>query len=257
MPARLRIARRGGSIITILVLGLGLLLLARLIERPLYGQARPVTPWITVGVCRLSLRILGLSRTVRGDAMDRPGGQVANHVSWLDVLVLNATAPVHFVAKAEVAGWAGIGHLARATGTVFIARRRGEAAKHGAMLRDRLRLRQRLLFFPEGTSTDGLRVLPFKTTLFAAFLGGDLPKGISVQPVALRYHAPRGRDRAFYGWWGDMDLGSHLIRMLAVRRHGRVVVTYGSALDAGAFGGDRKALARTAEAAVREAFDTP
>jgi 1-acyl-sn-glycerol-3-phosphate acyltransferase len=181
------------------------------------------------------------------------GAVVANHGSWLDIFVLNACDLVYFVAKSEVRGWAGIGWLARATGTLFIARRGTEAKAQQAMLADRLQAGHRLLFFPEGTSTDAQRILPFKSTLFAAFLAEGLRERLQVQPVTVLYRAPAGEDARFYGWWGDMDFGGHLLRMLAAPRHGAVEVTFHPPLRAAAFP-DRKALAAAAEAGVRSSF---
>jgi 1-acyl-sn-glycerol-3-phosphate acyltransferase len=243
-----RAAARGAALLVVNAGGLLLLLLLRLLERPLCGARRPVTPWITQGVCRTALLILGLRREVRGAIMRHPGAVVANHVSWLDIYVLNAGKRIYFVAKSEVAAWPGIGWLARATGTVFIRRDPREAAAQRALLEGRLAVGHRLLFFPEGTSTDGRRVLPFKTTLFEAFRGDGTEAW--VQPVTLAYHAPEGEAASFYGWWGAMPFERNLLRMLAAPRHGRVVVTYHAPLRA-AEHADRKALARSAEEAVR------
>ena len=85
----------------------------------------------------------------------------------------------------------------------------------------RTRAGHRLLFFPEGTSTDGQRVLPFKPTLFQGFLDPALPETLAIQPMSAHYHAPRGRDPRFYGWWGNMDFAPHLMQVLAARRQGR------------------------------------
>jgi 1-acyl-sn-glycerol-3-phosphate acyltransferase len=230
-------------------------LVLRLVEWPLFGARRPVTPWITRAVCRGALAILGLRLQVRGRPMRTPGAAVANHGSWLDIFVLNARDSIYFVAKAEVAGWAGIGWLARATGTVFIARKGSEAKAQTALFERRLRLGHRLLFFPEGTSTDALRVLPFKSTLFAAFFAEPLRDALSIQPVTVAYHAPPGQDARFYGWWGEMDFAPHLVRMLAARRHGRVEVIYHAPIRV-ADAGDRKALAARAERVVRDALHT-
>ena len=165
----LLVALRAPVMVVVIFGCLGLLLLARLIERPLFGARRPVTPLITQFVCRTVLVIMGLPVEVRGQRMTGPGAVVANHTSWLDIFVLNSRKTIYFVSKAEVSGWPGIGWLARATGTVFINRDRREARAQTEVFEDRLLQGHRLLFFPEGTSTDGLRVLPFKTTLFAAF----------------------------------------------------------------------------------------
>ncbi|MGR3467474.1 MAG: lysophospholipid acyltransferase family protein, partial [Shimia sp.] len=157
---------------------------------------------------------------------------------------LNAPTPLYFVSKAEVAGWPGIGWLARATGTVFIARRRTEAATHRALFETRLAAGHRLLFFPEGTSTDGRRVLPFKPTLFAAFFTEAFRRELRIQPVSVVYTAPVGQDDRFYGWWGDMGFGAHLLNCLMVERPGDVKIVYHPPVSIRDFG-DRKALART------------
>lgn len=240
---------RGTTMIGVLLTGLLALLLLRLIEGPLFGLRRPWTPHITQTVCRLCLRLLGLRVKRHGTPMSGAGAVVANHSSWLDILVLNAGQRITFVSKAEVASWPGIGWLARATGTLFIARTRREAASHVQAMQSRLAAGQQLLFFPEGTSTDGLRVLPFKTTLFAAFLAPEV-QPLTVQPVAVRYHAPNGQDARFYGWWGDMDLGPHLLAMLSTWGHGRVEITYHPTLTTQGVT-SRKALALTLENRVR------
>lgn len=246
---RLRIVRRAIPMAAVVFGGLLLLLLVRLVERPIFGLRRPATPWITQGVCRASLTILGLRREVRGTVMRGTGAIVANHASWLDIFALNASKRVYFVSKSEVAAWPGIGWLARATGTVFIRRDRREARVHAALFEARLRAGHRLMFFPEGTSTDGIRVLPFKTTLFAAFFSSGLP-AMQVQPVTVAYHPPDGAPPTFYGWWGDQGFGWHLMRMLAWPGHGRVELIYHPPLQV-ADHPDRKTLARAAEAAVR------
>ena len=250
--AVLRIVWRGLGIVLVILVGLALLLPLRLIERPVFGLHRPWTPWITQVVCRLSLFWLGLSYSRSGAPMKGRGAVVANHSSWLDIFVLNAADRVYFVSKSEVAGWPGIGTLARATGTLFIARERRAAKAQTALFEERLLAGQRLLFFPEGTSTDGLRVLPFKTTLFASFFAEDLRPHLSVQPVTVVYHAPDGRDLRTYGWWGDMEFGTHLLATLALPRHGRVEVVYHPPLIVADYP-DRKALAAAAEASVRAA----
>ncbi|MEQ8341514.1 MAG: lysophospholipid acyltransferase family protein [Marinovum algicola] len=248
----LRVLRRGVPILVLLGLGLALLLLVRLVEWPLFGARRPVSPYITVVVCRGVLRLLGLATRLQGAPMRHHGAFVANHASWLDIFVLNAARDVYFVSKAEVAGWPGIGLLARATGTVFIARDRREARAQTELFRTRLMGRHHLLFFPEGTSTDSRRVLPFKPTLFAACFDPALRDALHVQPVTLVYHAPAGTDPRFYGWWGEMGFGAHMLAMLVARRHGSAEVIFHPPLKVADFA-DRKALARTLEETVRAA----
>ncbi len=233
--------------------GLLLLLLARAIEAPICGKARPVTPHITQGVCRAVLRIIGLRLDMRGISMRARGAVVANHASWLDIFVLNACDRVYFVSKAEVANWPGIGWLARATGTVFIARDPAEAKAQQALFEERLRAGHRLLFFPEGTSTDSLRVLPFKSTLFAAFFTHGMEHVMQIQPVSLRYVAPEGADKRLYGWWGAMDFAPHLLQVLAQSRQGRVVVAFHPPVAVDAFK-SRKELASHCETVIRADF---
>jgi 1-acyl-sn-glycerol-3-phosphate acyltransferase len=248
----LRAVLRGAVLALIVYGGLVLLLVVRLLEWPVSGPARPVSPRITQGVCRLALVVLRLPLAVRGRPMAAPGAIVANHSSWLDILVLNAVQRVTFVAKSEVAGWAGIGWLARATGTLFIARKGTEAKRQQDQFEARLTGGQRLLFFPEGTSTDALRVLPFKSTLFAAFFAPALVRQMHIQPVTVVYRAPPGEDPRFYGWWGEMDFAPHLIQVLAAPRQGRVEVTFHPEAAVAAFA-DRKALAQACERMIRAA----
>lgn len=246
----LRVLWRGTLLGALTYGGLVVLLLIRLVEWPLCGQARPVTPHITKAVCRGALRILRLPLTLHGRPMARTGAIVANHSSWLDIFVLNAAQTVYFVAKAEVADWPGIGWLARATGTVFIARKGTEAKKQQQIFEARLHAGHRLLFFPEGTSTDAIRVLPFKSTLFQAFFAPALVRTMHIQPVTVIYHAPEGEDPRHYGWWGDMDFASHLLQTLATCPQGRVEVIFHPEVPVDAFD-DRKALAQHCERVIR------
>jgi 1-acyl-sn-glycerol-3-phosphate acyltransferase len=246
----LRALLRGGALGSITFGCLGLLLLVRLIERPLFGARRPVTPYITQFVCRSAFVVLGIRRRVTGRPMRRGGAVVANHGSWLDIFTLNAAQRVYFVSKSDVRDWPGIGWLARATGTVFIERRTREARVHRDMIAERLAAGHKLLFFPEGTSTDGRRVLPFRSTLFDAFFkSGDVD--LTIQPVTVVYLAPEGEDPRFYAWWGDMDFGSHLLKVLAAPRQGSVEVTYHPPFRIGDFA-DRKQLARRAHEVIGE-----
>nr|WP_234992220.1 lysophospholipid acyltransferase family protein [Roseisalinus antarcticus] len=240
-----------GTLLAVLTFGcLGLLLLIRLIERPLFGLRRPVTPWITQFVCRSAFRILGMGYRIEGRPISGPGAVVANHSSWLDIFALNASQRIYFVSKDEVRGWAGIGWLARATGTVFIARQRRDAAGQVKVFEDRLGVGHRLLFFPEGTSTDGRRVLAFKPTLFAAFFAPALSETLRVQPVSVVYTAPPAADSRLYGWWGDMEFASHLLATLGARRQGSVLLAFHAPLAVADFA-DRKALSRACEDAIR------
>jgi 1-acyl-sn-glycerol-3-phosphate acyltransferase len=236
----------------VLLTGVSATAVLRLAERLLHGSERPWTGWITVLVCRLALVCIGLKVRTHGAPMREKGVIVANHSSWLDIFVLNAGTPLYFVSKEEVAAWPGIGWLARLTGTVFVRREAREAGRQKTVFETRIAEGHRLLFFPEGTSTDGQRVLPFKTTLFAALYSDRFAGEIRVQPVTVAYQAPKGQEARFYGWWGDMDFGSHLVQMLGAARHGQVDVTWHAPIQVSSVP-DRKALARSVEASVRSA----
>ncbi|MEP1614591.1 MAG: lysophospholipid acyltransferase family protein [Roseobacter sp.] len=245
-----RLLMRGFIMVVVVFGGLGLLLLIRFIERPLFGERRPVTPNITVFVCQIALRILRLKVEIEGKFEPDAGAVVANHSSWLDIFVLNAVKRVYFVSKSEVSAWPGIGWLARATGTVFVERKRARAAEQAQLFRERLAVGHRLLFFPEGTSSDGQTVLPFKTTLFAAFFTEALRDNMSIQPVSVVYQAPKGCDKRWYAWWGDMDFAPHFLRVLSTSGKGHILVTYHKPLHVADFS-DRKVLAKAAFVAVR------
>lgn len=247
----LRIVMRGVAMGIVTFGGLLLLLICRLIERPAFGMHRPVTPWITRVVCWIDCRILGLRVTASGPKMRGNGVIVANHVSWLDILVLNSFQTIYYVSKSEVASWPGIGWLARATGTVFLERKRTKAVEHRNLFENRLSHGHRLLFFPEGTSTDGLRVLPFKTTLFQAFFADGLRDSMQVQALSLRYIAPEGQAPEFYGWFGDMDFGPSLLQVLAARPQGRVKIIRHAPVAVRDFA-NRKTLAAHVETQCRD-----
>lgn len=249
----LRIALRGLLLSVILLAGLALLLPLRLVERPLFGARRPITPFITPMVCRGAYLVLGMGFRSEGRPMAQAGAVVANHASWMDIFSLNYRKRIYFVSKSEVARWPVIGFLARSVGTVFIARDPRQARAQTELFKERLLAGHKLLFFPEGTSSDGLRVLPFKPTLFQAFFSDGLRDRMHVQPVTVIYEAPEGQDPWFYGWWGDMDFGPHVLRVLGAARQGSVRVIYHAPVRVDAFV-DRKALARHAETVVRGAM---
>jgi len=234
----------------ILLAGVSASVLLRGLERPLFRRHRPWTPFVTQWFSRSAVAVLGIRHSISGDRMKRRGALVANHSSWLDIFVLNARDRVYFVSKSEVAHWPGIGFLARLAGTVFINRHPREAGQQRDVLSDHIGEGRRLLFFPEGTSTDNLRVLPFRSTLFQAFFDQAASAEMYIQPVTVVYSAPPGEDARFYGWWGEMDFAPHLLRMLAARRGGAVKVIYHPPVRVGDFAG-RKPLAAHLEKIVR------
>ncbi|MCF6305414.1 MAG: 1-acyl-sn-glycerol-3-phosphate acyltransferase [Rhodobacteraceae bacterium] len=192
----------------------------------------------------------GLSLEIQGKEMQHGGAIVANHASWIDIFTMHNAAHIHFVSKSEVAKWPGIGFMARASGTVFIVRKPTEAKRQQAAMAVRIKGGDKLCFFPEGTSTDGQRVLPFKSSLFSVFHTPELRDSVWVQPVSVTYIAPENRPAEFYGWWGDMEFFAHAKVIFGLSRGGKVVVTYHPPLKAADYA-DRKRLSQDAEILVR------
>jgi 1-acyl-sn-glycerol-3-phosphate acyltransferase len=186
---------------------------------------------VTMKWHRTVLKLAGIELTVTGTPVrDRPVLVAANHSSYLDIVALGALLPCSFVSKAEVKDWPGFGWLAVQQRTVFIERNPRQAARHLEEMKEHLRTGDCLVVFPEGTSSDGTRVLPFKSTLFQA-ASIELPESgqIAVQPVSIAYTRldgmPMGRAfRPFFTWFGDMDLAPHLIAWLGLGTLGIDVV---------------------------------
>lgn len=196
------------------------------------------------GLCARLLRVLGINLETTGTPPKQGALIVANHLSYLDVLVLGALAPTVFVAKKEVAGWPVFGGLARRAGTLFIDRGRvRDAARVGAEMAAALRAGVNVAVFLEGTSTDGGGVGRFKSALLEPAITAGWP----VVPVALDYTAAAGVSVAEeIAWWGAMELGPHLTNLTTVpwvRAH----VAWGCVRGAA---GERKALAEELREAV-------
>lgn len=203
--------------------------------------------------------VLRMKVVVRGHlAAQRPLLCVSNHVSYLDIIALGSFVEGSFVAKAEVRGWFGFGFLARLARTVFINRRQSAAARSRDQITDALRRGEPLILFPEGTSSDGNRVLPFRSSLFNVAEQEVDGQPVTVQPVSIAYTrhwgVPMGYGlRPLYAWYGDMDLASHLWEVLleggfTVEIDLLEPVTLAQC-------GDRKALARHCEAAIRRGMN--
>ena len=178
----------------------------------------------------------------------RPVLFLANHSSWLDVLVLGGVLEACFVSKAEVGDWPLIRTVARLGRSVFVSRSRGRTGTEAGAMRDRLASGDSLILFPEGTSNDGTRVLPFRSA-FLATAGA----AAQVQPVTVVYDRLGGlpacrRDRPLFAWYGDMEIGSHFWR-LARRPGARATVILHDPFSPAALP-DRKAMALATWATV-------
>ena len=189
----------------------------------------------------LEIRVVGLPAQVPGRAVVF----AANHTSWLDIPVLGGRIEACFVSKGEIARWPVVSTVARLGRTVFVSRKAASTGRERDDMRARLAAGDNLLLFPEGTSSDGSRVLPFRTPFFAVAEGGSPPL---VQPVSIVYDRlvglPVGRNtRPVFAWYGDMDMGSHFWR-LAQWPKMRATILLHPPLDPASFP-NRKELART------------
>ena len=212
---------------------------------------------------RFLCSLFGLHVTMIGrPVQDRGVLMVANHTSYLDIVVLGGAARVSFVAKSEVNSWPFFGLMARLYETVFVERsRRSQAGVARDQLRVRLQAGDALVLFPEGTSNDGNRVLPFKSALMGAVeaeVGTDAAGRVThvpVQPISISYvgfHGmPMGREnRPLFAWYGDMELVPHLWEAVTAGPID-VVVEFHPPMSIDDMGG-RKPLAAKAEAVVRQ-----
>ena len=251
---RVRAVRRGLLILlwTLLAMPVQMLLL------PLPGPAkmrfaRLYWSWF----CRLlGVRVRVIGPRLRKAAREgRPIVYVCNHSSWVDVPALGGRLNACFIAKEEVARWPLIAWVARLGRTVFVRRQRASTGRERDEMRARLGAGDSLFLFPEGTTSDGSRVLPFRSAFFSI---AELPATSDgrpplVQPVSVVYdrlgYLPAGRaTRPLFAWYGDMDIGSHFWR-LAQHRGLRATVLLHPPLDPVAFP-NRKALAQAAWTAV-------
>jgi 1-acyl-sn-glycerol-3-phosphate acyltransferase len=219
-------------------------------------------PWrgtVSMAYSRTLCTLIGLRITCIGAPAQ--GGAVlivSNHVSWVDILAITATVPAIFVAKSEVASWPLIGWIARVRGTVFVDRAKRQHTKDvNAAIAARLAEGAAIVLFGEGTSSDGNRVLPFRSALLGAANDALTGRGlgaITLQPLSIAYTQlqglPMGRQhRGIAAWTGDLGLVPHLIDFITYSP-ADVTLSWGAplAFDAAA---DRKQLAKSMEQAVR------
>ena len=209
-------------------------------------------------------RLLGLNVRVIGTHASRQSGRpvvyVSNHSSWVDVPVVGGVLDGAFVAKGEIARWPVVNVVAWLGRTVFVTRRRGATGRERDAMRARLRAGDNLILFPEGTSSDGSRVLPFRTSFFAvAESGPDGKAPPLIQPVSVVYDRlgclPTGRaSRPVFAWYGDMDIATHFWR-LGQRCGLRATVLLHAPLDPARFP-DRKALSQAVWRIVADGAST-
>lgn len=247
MISYIRAVLRFGAFVLFAIVGGSAQALALKFKSPL---SRTIPRWFHRTMCL----IVGFKVEVSGVMSSRkPTLFVSNHMSYLDILVLGSIIPGSFVAKSEISQWPGVGRLARLQETVFIDRKRENVGNHRHDMAGRLEAGDNLIVFPEGTSNDGNRTYPFKSSLFAVANVETAEGALNVQPVSIAYvrldGLPIGRHlRPFFAWYGDMGFGKHLWQML---RLGLVTVSvqFHPSVSMKDFA-SRKGLARACEEAV-------
>ena len=250
-PVQLRPIRGRGFGRTLTIAGTGaaaaVLVPFELAMRRLSRRSRPHVPWLFHSALA---RSLGIHVVVHGRQARRGGVLfVVNHLSWADIPVLGSRILAAFVAKAEVAGWGPVGWLSTLSRTVYVDRERRQATGDARnAIADRLAAGENVILFPEGTNSDGVGVLPFKSSLFAAIEGRDhAADDFVIQPVTLAYTRLNGmpitRERLpDIAWIGDTALMPHLFAFMVLGKV-RAEIVFHPAVHAADFA-DRKALAR-------------
>lgn len=204
--------------------------------------------WARSIISAMGIRIVVTGETCK----DRPVFYIANHSSYLDILMLTAVTDARFISKASVADWPLFGLLAKIQGTIFINRSRGETKKQTNELVDRLQSGDNLILFAEGTTSDGNRILPLKSSLL------DVARHAkAVQPVTIAFTSldknPIGRTfRYFYAWIGDESLVPHLMRIV-MQGEMEIMISFYEPVYTGL--DNRKALAQTVEITMREGLN--
>ena len=210
------------------------------------GRAWRVRHWSgqLLAMCRLTVYI---ERTVA----QQPGVRalaVCNHVSWLDIFVINSMQPTHFVAKSDIRDWPLIGWLCATAGTIFISRgRMRDVRRIFEDLVASLRAGGHVAFFPEGTTASQGTILPFHANLFEAAIDA----GVSIQPYALRYLDPQGRLHPSVDFVGDMTFAESL---LAILRGEPIVAQLMVLPPLASTGAHRRELAHAAHDAIAAAL---
>lgn len=179
-------------------------------NNPLYFVVPKIFNRLTLFIFRIKINVIGNFST-QGHVI-----YVGNHLSYIDIPVLGGTIPATFIAKADVRGWPVFGTLATISRTIYIERNRSAALQAIEDIESSLTGGRSLILFPEGTSTRGTEVLPFKSSLFELFLNDKLKQKLSIQPFTLSILETDGKalktpeDMDIYAWHSNMELPPHL-----------------------------------------------
>ena len=198
--------------------------------------------------------LLRLNISVKGEpSSSRPLLVIANHVSWLDIVAISSILPAIFVTQHGVASWPVFGRLAKLSPSIFVNRdRKLEVLQTIDRISDALSVNDVVAIFPEGTSTDGMAVLPFRSALLGAVRDtlhkADHLRAVLVQPVSVRYSGPKRR-LAAWAREDDSPFFSHLLQVIRLRRID-VTLRWEAPIPAGIHS-DRKVLTKTLEMTIR------
>ncbi len=187
---------------------------------------------------------------------------VGNHLSYIDIPVIGGKLPATFIAKADVRNWPIFGFLARIAQTIFIERNRNAVNKCITDIKESLLNGRSLILFPEGTSSNGVEILPFKSSLFELFLNPELKEKLFIQPFTINLLSIDGKDvpqtgknRDLYAWHGEMTLPPHLWA-LAKTKGAHIELNFHEALPAIHYD-NRKIFAHDAEKLVMQGLAFP
>ena len=237
---------------------MGLTVFIVVVQGPALALRTNMARWLPKIWLRWCRRTIGMDVTVAGGSLvEGPALFVSNHISYLDVIAIGSVIDGSFVSRADIRQWPIFGFLATLQRTVFIERNPRHARKHREELTSRLSSGDRLIFFPEGTSSDGTTILPFKSSLFSAAELEANRRPVPVQPISIAYTRldglPLGRlMRPLYAWYGDMDFAPHFWQLLGLGRF-KVEITVHDAVTLGGFH-SRKELARYCERTITNGF---
>lgn len=180
----------------------------------------PTRRYLPIILYRLVMRTADIRVRIHGPVPARGSLIISNHVSWLDIVLIGSVMPVNFVAKADIAQWPLFGVLAKVARTIFIEReRRSDAMKQRNAMQQRLAEGERVVLFPEGSTSDGTIVQPFKSALLSAAETKIRGKSVKVQPMTLAFSelsgVPMGRRmRVEFAWIGHLNLVPHMLQVL-------------------------------------------
>lgn len=204
-------------------------------------------------IFRLNVRVVGTP------LKSRRAVYVSNHLSYIDIPVIGSILSASFISKAEVRKWPIIGDLAYVGDTIFIKRTRSAAEQSLRDIKEALLKGRSLTLFPEGTSTSGQQVLPFKSTIFDLFLSDELKDKVTIQPFTVTLMKSNGKkpetieDFDLYAWYGNMDFEPHFWK-LAKSKGVDILLTFHDPVLARDYD-DRKVFAKDCEQVIAKELE--